>query len=399
MNLRPLRPECVSGLVKGLFTLQLLRPGVPPASCSTGAGDNQVTGDLGTRPTFSYRPVGPCEHPRSVVDDTTGEVFTVRCGSRLVRQCRSCSALAKKDYQKLIAGGFLDVDPRQFSFFFLTLTAPSFGATHRVPKVGRPVQRCQCGVMHDPVADSGLRGVPIDPDTYDYDGCVAWNYSLGRLWDATRASLSAMYPGTSYAKVVEFQARGALHLHALLRVPVALHITYTSARGRFTGCDALLEVARTTATRSGMRWGREGDCRTIRQVGRRDKSVYYMAKMLTYVTKDAEGDVGSLFAAARDHYRRLDTAARNMRCDGCLHLDEPCGALPHRRWGARSSVLSKSRESRTHLAWSALRRLDLRARRAEFARQAERLKVALDTFARLAAGGLGAGGYSPVMRV
>jgi hypothetical protein len=309
--------------------------------------------------------------------------------------------LAKKDYQKLIAGGFLDVDPTEYRFFFLTLTAPSFGPTHRVPKGGRPPSRCACGALHDPVADADMKGVPIDPDTYDYDGCVTWNYHLGKLWDSTRASLSAVFPGASYAKVAEFQARGALHVHALIRLPVALRVVYRTGGQLFTGCGAVLEVARSTVMRSGMRWGSQGDCRVIRRVGSRDKSVYYMAKMLTYVTKDASGTAKGVPVAARDHFDRLDKAARDMRCDRCAHwAGGPCGALPHRRWGARSSVLSRSRKAKTHLAWSSLRRMDLKARRAEFAKRAERLRIALGTFARMAASeARGLSGLSTVMRV
>lgn len=98
--------------------------------------------------------MGHCEHPITVVDDATGEIQSVRCGSRLKRVCKSCSALAKKDYQKLIQGGFTDVDTSKFVFYVLTLTAPSFGKTHFVPKVGRPLLRCACGRRHDPVSDA-----------------------------------------------------------------------------------------------------------------------------------------------------------------------------------------------------------------------------------------------------
>lgn len=68
-----------------------------------------------------------------MVDPITGELHGARCGSRLVRQCASCSKLAQKDYQKIIQSGFTDADPRLYRFFLLTLTAPSFGPIHYVP--------------------------------------------------------------------------------------------------------------------------------------------------------------------------------------------------------------------------------------------------------------------------
>lgn len=106
-----------------------------------------------------------------------GEVNTVRCGNRRPAVCPSCAKLARKDYQKLIASGFDDVDQQRYRFYFLTLTAPSFGAVHRVPKSDRTgeIRKCRCGKLHDPLKDAGLRGVPIDLDEYDYAGCVRFN--------------------------------------------------------------------------------------------------------------------------------------------------------------------------------------------------------------------------------
>jgi hypothetical protein len=227
---------------------------------------------------------------------------------------------------------------------------------------------------------------------------VKWNYQVGKLWDASRASLAAAFPGVSYAKVYEFQARGALHVHAIIRIPCDVKIRHRAVGRVLRGAEALLEVARSTVS-GGVRWGREGDCRRIRHEGRRNKTVRYMAKMLTYVTKDVGGGLVTSGAVA-EHHARLDDAALAMKCDRCGDLAEGCRSLAHRRWGARSSVLSKSRKSQTHLAWSSLRRMDLKAKRAAWARQAERARIALDTLARLCAGGLsGMGEQLPVMQV
>ncbi|MDU5231148.1 replication initiator [Actinomyces sp.] len=332
--------------------------------------------------THNYRSVGECEHPVWVISSESGEEVAVRCGSRLANRCESCSRLAVRDYQRLIGDGFTDVDSGEFRFFFLTLTAPSFGPTHSVPKPGRDLQRCRCGAFHDPVEDADLRGVCIDPNSYDFEGCCRWNYGLGDLWDSTRSRLCQRFPGLSYAKVSEYQARGALHVHVLVRIPLGVPLIY----GELTGAEALLEVARSSATRSGLRWGEQGDCKRIVQAEDRDRFVYYMAKVLAYVTKDVMDDCVVVSAQAKVHYRLLDLAASRMRCDRCRDWNEPCGGLSHRRWGARSSVLSKSRESKSHLPWSRVRRLDLKARRREFARMAEALRVGVAELARSAAG-------------
>lgn len=340
-------------------------------------------GDLGLfTGSHKYQSVGDCQRPVWVTSSETGEEVAVRCGSRLANRCESCSRLAVRDYQRLIGDGFTDVDAGEFRFFFMTLTAPSFGPTHSVPKQGRNLRRCRCGAFHDPVVDADMRGVCIDPDTYDFEGCCRWNYGLGDLWDSTRSRLSQRFPGLSYAKVSEYQARGALHVHVLVRIPLGVPLNYNE----LTGADALLEVARSSATRSGLRWGDQGDCKRIVQAEDRDRFVYYMAKVLAYVTKDVMDDCELVSEQAQAHYRRLDLAASRMRCDRCEGWSEPCGGLSHRRWGARSSVLSKSRESKSHLPWSRIRRLDLKARRREFARMAEALRVGVFELARSVSG-------------
>ena len=268
----------------------------------------------------------------------------------------------------------------RYRLFFLTLIAPSFEPTHHVPKLGLGTRKCRCGDMHDPAEDAGLRGVAIDHDRYDYGGCVRWNYGLWRLWDATRSRLSKSFPEASYAKVGEFQARGALHVHVIIRLPLS-----SSAFGSGL-CDDLLDTCRSVVTREGLSWGQSaGDCQRMKTGDNQEQLVYYMTKVLAYVTKDAVTDGGAVSPGVREHFARLDPAARHMHCDRCQDWAEPCGGLPHRRWGARSSVLSKSRESKTHEAWSSLRRMDLRERRINFARFAEGCKVAMEALAQLVA--------------
>lgn len=240
-------------------------------------------------------------------------------------------------------------------------------------------RKCRYGCKHDPRADSGLRGVAVDPDSYDYAGCVEWNYGLGRLWDATRSRLSKEFKGATYAKVGEFQARGALHVHVLVRMRRTIEPSARIA-------EAMFEACRSVETRDGLAWGRSaGDCQHVPVGETQDKVAFYMTKVLAYVTKDAMVLGGDIDVRAADHFRRLDSAARHMRCDRCKSWSEPCNGLAHRRWGARSSVLSKSRGSEKREGWSALRRLDLRERRAKFAQLAAKKNIALEVLARIVA--------------
>jgi hypothetical protein len=110
---------------------------------------------------------------------------------------------------------------------FATLTAPSFGAVHTRPDDGRP---CRCGQRH--AADDVLLGQAVDPATYDYVGAVLWNWHAPALWNrfvtelvrvlASKAGLNERQVRElvriAYAKVAEFQARGLVHFHAIIRL-------------------------------------------------------------------------------------------------------------------------------------------------------------------------------------
>jgi hypothetical protein len=131
---------------------------------------------------------------------------------------------------------------------FLTLTAPSFGAVHtsRTGGDGRPApchprrtEACPhgrpttCTTRHRD--DDGLVGAPLCPDCYDYPGAVVWQANLGKLWQRftiylprllaraagiTQAELHRQVR-LSYMKIVEYQRRGLVHIHAVVRADAA----------------------------------------------------------------------------------------------------------------------------------------------------------------------------------
>jgi hypothetical protein len=110
---------------------------------------------------------------------------------------------------------------------FATFTAPSFGPVHNRPSSGRA---CRCGTHHD--QDDDVLGTPLHPDTYDYEAAILWNAHAGPLWRrfstylrrevAKRAGLSQRrfreHARVSFAKVAEYQKRGAVHFHAVIRI-------------------------------------------------------------------------------------------------------------------------------------------------------------------------------------
>jgi hypothetical protein len=135
---------------------------------------------------------------------------------------------------------------RSHPLVFATFTAPGFGPVHSTrgdrsgparcrPPKGKP-RLCQhgrptwCTAIHDE-GDPRL-GQPICPDCYDYPAHIAFNWHAPELWRrftiAVRRALARITGLTaaefgrrcrlSFVKVAEFQRRGVVHFHALLRL-------------------------------------------------------------------------------------------------------------------------------------------------------------------------------------
>ncbi|MET9099541.1 replication initiator protein RepSA [Streptomyces antibioticus] len=165
-------------------------------------------------------------------DNEPGGRLRVACGNRRASRCPACSWTYAGDTYHLIRAGLVG-DPakgapdtvRDHPRVFATLTAPSFGPVHNRP--GN--QPCRCGIHHAEGAPE--LGTPLDPTTYDYAGAVLWNNHASELWRyftiylrreiAKRAGLTQKdareQSRVSFGKVAEYQKRGAVHFHAVIR--------------------------------------------------------------------------------------------------------------------------------------------------------------------------------------
>jgi replication initiator protein RepSA len=234
------------------------------------------------------RRTGACRHPvrlRGVVlrgdervystaDEPDGALM-VRCGNRREACCPSCAHEYRGDMWQLVyaglAGGRKGV-PEQVAEHpqvFASLTAPSFGAVHSRPDDGRA---CRCGQRHH--ADDPQLGAALDPATYDYEGAVLWNWHAPALWNrfiielvrvlAVRAGLSErvwrQQVRIAYAKVAEFQARGLVHFHAIVRLDGAEN--RATAPGVAITPQELCEAIREAAGRARLQ-GDAGDDETV----------------------------------------------------------------------------------------------------------------------------------------
>ena len=179
----------------------------------------------------------------TLTDTTTGQrvggtagLLFVACGNRRASVCQPCSERYAADTFHLIRSGMVggkDVPATVASHVrvFTTLTAPSFGQVHNQPRTraGKP-RPCACGEWHHD-ADPRL-GAALDPAAYDYVGAVLWQNHAPELWrrftiacarhlaHALGVSATALkqLARVSYAKVAEYQRRGLVHFHAVVRV-------------------------------------------------------------------------------------------------------------------------------------------------------------------------------------
>ncbi|WP_037568570.1 replication initiator protein RepSA [Phaeacidiphilus oryzae] len=299
-------------------------------------------------------------------DTEPGGVLRLACGNRRASRCPSCAATYAADTYHLVRAGLVGdntkgvrAEVRDHPRVFATFTAPSFGPVHNRPVSGR----CRCGRQH--AEDAVELGTPLDPDRYDYPGAVLWNNHAGDLWNrftvqlgrsiAERVGLPRSrlreHLRISYAKVAEFQRRGAVHFHAIIRLdgpegtddpPPAWATPELLTEAILTAAPRAHITIPGTADQPGTlaRWGRQLDIRPVRAFGdgselTEQAVASYVAK---YATKAAEttGTVDRPIGN-REALDLLKVPAHARRLiETCLDLD---AAYPGRRLGAWAHML------------------------------------------------------------
>ncbi|MCZ9346232.1 replication initiation protein, partial [Streptomyces sp. TRM76130] len=274
------------------------------------------------------------------------------------------------------------------------------GPVHNRPDSGT----CRCGTVHTP--DAPELGTALDPTTYDYAGAVLFNNHAGQLWQrftnrlrreiAARAGLTQRElkeaARLSYGKVAEFQKRGAIHFHAIIRIdgpdgPDSAPPPWATVRllddavraAAVHGYTSVSVPAVDDQPARTFRWGRQLDVRPVKAFGdgsdlTEQAVASYVAK---YATKAAENTgtldrrIGELAELDRhgvpDHTRRLITACRDL---DALYPDRRLWACAH-MLGFRGHFSSKSRRYSTTLG-------ALRQARTDFRAEQERAALGLD---------------------
>jgi len=294
-----------------------------------------------------------------------GGVLPIACKTRRASRCPSCAEVYRADTYQLIRAGLtggkgVPATVAEHPCVFVTLTAPSFGPVHsRREKDGRLLRcrprrgsrtcphgiRMSCAEKHAP--DDDRLGEPLCPECYDYTGSVLFNAYAPELWRRFTITLRrtlARQAGltnkalvrVSYAKVAEYQRRGVVHFHAVIRLDGPAGPTTTppawATLGLLTAAidQAIRIVNVVTPTAPGvaartLAWGREHDTRPITTTGELTdtKVAGYVAK---YATKAAEC-TGTLDRRITAADRLADLPVReHARCHiaECLRL----GRLP-----------------------------------------------------------------------
>jgi len=325
------------------------RTGIEPSTgpVALGTGNGQLVDQI--------RRTGGCAEPvrmsgRAVtVSRATGEIIEsyvaadepaghllLACGNRRESRCPPCSARYKGDAARIVAAGLagderadVPVSVASHPRLFVTLTAPSFGQVHsHVERRGR-IAPCRvrrkaglcphgraawCAARHG-VGDPRI-GQPLCQACFDYEGAILWNACSSELWRRTITYLPrqlARLSGrtfadctatarVSFAKVAEFQARGLVHFHAVIRfdgpdgagsqAPAWATAELLDAAFRAAVAQATVPMPDGLGGVRSMSWGKQIDSRAI-GVSRADGAAgiteravaAYIAK---YATKGAE---------------------------------------------------------------------------------------------------------------
>ncbi|MCP9974266.1 replication initiator [Streptomyces somaliensis] len=333
--------------------------------------------------------IGRVLHHLDSADLPAGQLL-VRCNNRRTTRCAACAEVYRRDTFQLITAGLrggkgvpeqVATHPRVFA----TFTAPGFGPVHNRPTgPAGTVRPCRCGARHD--QDDAVLGTALDPDTYDYEAAVLWNAHAGPLWRrfsiylrrevAKRAGLTQRafreHARVSFAKVAEYQKRGAVHFHAVIRIdgPDGGDTPPPAWATAELLTDAI-QAAATAVRVDGpvidgrahtFTFGRQLDIRTIRSAdfngGRELTERAVAAYIAKYATKGAETATGALdrplkFAAELAQLDINDHARRLIRTAWTLGARKDLQHLRLRAWahmlGFRGHFSTKSRRYSTTL--------------------------------------------------
>lgn len=366
----------------------------------------------------------------STFDVTTGEQISAfssdqaplgvlyrPCGNRRSDICPACSRTYARDMFVMLRAGLaggktVSASVAENPLLFVTFTAPSFGLVHGA-RDGRPcrprdsVKRCAHGrpvaCMKRHAADDAIVGAPICDDCHDWHSAVVWQWWVPELWRrstiamrrAVAAELGVKEPqlrdvaSVQFARVAEFQVRGLVHFHALIRIdgpdgpgsPAPIDgrkLAHAIERAAQTVSYVAPPIDTNDFARR-LAWGRQLDIRVVRDGCRTDDPTGPLApeQVAGYLAKYATKDASSVREQPRAHLVRLEQTCREL-AHRALAADPSTRYALLGKWahmlGFRGHFSSKSR--RYSVTLGRLRRARHRYR--SLAARAERTGQPLD---------------------
>lgn len=285
-------------------------------------------------------------------DQTPLGVLYRACGNRRADICPSCSRTYARDTFVMLraglAGGKTVPDSvAQNPLLFLTFTAPSFGHVHGA----RNGQRCRprdavkgcvhgrpVGCMARHAADDSSIGAPICDDCYDWQSAVVWQWWAPELWRRTtiamrRAVASELgvkesklqtVASVQFARVAEFQVRGLVHFHALIRIDGPDGPGSTAPIDGMTLARVIAKAARAVEfvappidaedVARRLTWGMQLDVRVVRDGTRTDDPAGPLTpeQVAGYLAKYATKDATSIRDQPRPHLKRLEETCHEL---------------------------------------------------------------------------------------
>jgi hypothetical protein len=361
------------------------------------------------------RSTGACASPirlrgyRTVVDAGTGEVLDhyctddeptgyrlVPCGNRRSVLCPSCARVKGNDTFQigstgLVGGKGVPESVAEHPAIFATLTAPSFGAVHsRHKQLGKDGKPLRCRVRRD--AETCPHGVVMScrerhgegdprvgqalcPDCYDYTGAVLFNAYVGELWKrltiylrreiaaavGTSRTLLGKAAKVSFFKAAEYQARGVVHFHAVIRIdgpdgpsslpPSWARVELMESCLRRAAAAVCIDVPDPDYGSRELRFGEQLDVQPVTETGEGITSLKAARYIAKYVTKGAEtaGLPPRRIKGLEDLYWLHLPAHTERMVRACFALDliPAYGDIAFGRWahmlGYRGHAATKSR--------------------------------------------------------
>jgi hypothetical protein len=230
-------------------------------------------------------------------------------------------------------------------------------------------QPAVCWVRHEP--DDAALGRPLCLDCYDHDHHAVWNLFSGQLWHRTKHAIErhltqlARQRGippvpvvtgsggirrvppvrVSHGKAAEFQARGAVHFHVLLRLdgvdpadptavvppPAAVTLADLEEPIRRAAVHVGLDTPAHPDSTDGWRigWGEQVDVRPISLTGRGEVTdlmvAGYLAKYATKSTEVTGHRSSRLNGESIDDHSDPDGDHVARLIDACWRLGRPTG--------------------------------------------------------------------------